>query len=306
MKVKEDYIKNSILGAIVGDAMDVPYEFRNKHQINNSIKDYMIMDTRRGLPSGAWSDDSSMILCTVESLNTTKTNMVDIANNYLKWYDENHWTAIGRIFDMGSTTRTALEGIRQGQYINGCGEMDKGNGSLMRVLPLALYLRNEDINRIKDTVENFSSLTHSTLECKIACVWYALLAKNMIKWECQSIYSILLYTIDDIQYLYSPKEIEPFREVFSTDIFFKNVSQLSGSGYVVDAVGVIINCLFNSDNFRDAILRAILIGDDTDTNASLVGGIAGLAYDIPTSWIDDLMKKDEILELLNSIDWNEK
>lgn len=304
MVIAKDYIKNSILGAIVGDAMGVPYEWKTSKQVNRILKDYMVADNRRMLPSGAWSDDSSMILCTVESLNNTGRDMVEIANNYVKWYDENHWTSIGRIFDMGGTTRVAMENIRNGCCVNGLGEMDKGNGSLMRVLPMSLYLRDKGRYEIKEVIENFSTLTHGSTECKIACVWYSLIVKHILEMpKLAQLYSVLFMARKEIEELYSDEELEPFNRILSGEILFKRPEELNGSGYVVHSLEVVINCLFNQNGYRDAILRAISVGNDTDTNACLVGGIMGLIDDIPESWLNEIMRKDDIIELLDKIDW---
>lgn len=294
---------NGILGAIVGDAMGVPYEFKDRTEIKSILKGEMVSDERRGLPKGTWSDDSSMILCTVESLNTHGTNMKAMGNTFIKWYDKNHWTPHGRVFDIGSTTRNAMDNIKLGFYINGAEEMDKGNGSLMRILPLACYLHDKDASEIKETIENCSALTHSTKECKIACVWYSLIVTSLMNTRTLNMSTVLFIAEKAIMSLYSREELRPFSRILSDEVLYLTPDELNGSGYVVHSLEVIINCLFNSINFRDAILRAISIGFDTDTNASLVGGLVGLRHEISQDLIDDLVRKEDILELLEKINW---
>ena len=136
-------IKNSILGAVVGDAMGVPYEFMPKNKIR--FKDEMIEDKRRYLPSGTWSDDSSMIFCTMESIIKNGQDVKNVGDEFIKWYDEGYWTPYGRVFDIGGTTSESIESMKNGIYINGLGDDNSGNGSLMRILPCAIYSKDWSI-----------------------------------------------------------------------------------------------------------------------------------------------------------------
>lgn len=304
-----EIIKESIWGAIVGDAMGVPFEWKKMEEITPPLE--LTEDTRRGLPAGTWSDDSSMILCTLESLLDNGRNMKAIGDSFVsRWYDNPHWTPTGRIFDMGNTTRYAMECIKNGEYANGLCERDKGNGSLMRILPLALYMYNKDIKEIKETIENCSALTHGTLECKIACVWYSLLVREILKsgkdgWGLPIgiDISIINNVEEQIRNLYAEEDLKPFERVLCHDMLMLAPKRLNNTGYVVHSLEVVINCLFNSSSFIMGIQRAISIGGDTDTNASLVGGILALMYEIPEELKDGIVKKEQIEELLERVDW---
>ncbi len=65
-------------------------------------------------------------------------------------------------------------------------EMDNGNGSLMRVLPLAYYLKETPpMEKIK-IIEDVSSLTHAHNRSKLACIIYVEYAINLIKGNSKS------------------------------------------------------------------------------------------------------------------------
>ena len=59
-------------------------------------------------------------------------------------------------------------------------------------------------------------------------------------------------------------------------------------------------CFYNTDHFRDAILKAVNLGDDADTTAAVCGQIAGAYYGregIPEAWVQRLTKRDLIESL---------
>ena len=83
---------------------------------------------------------------------------------------------------------------------------------------------------------------------------------------------------------------------------FMNLEEnnIKSSGYVVDTLEAAIWCFLNTDNYKDCVLKAVNLGDDTDTVGAVVGGLAGLYYgldDIPKEWVDIIPKKEWIMEL---------
>lgn len=71
-------------------------------------------------------------------------------------------------------------------------------------------------------------------------------------------------------------------------------------GYVVDTLEAAVWCLLTTDNYRDGVLKAVNLGDDTDTVAAVAGGLAGALYSyeaIPKEWRDALIKRDYIEEM---------
>ena len=68
-------------------------------------------------------------------------------------------------------------------------------------------------------------------------------------------------------------------------------------------------CFLNTDNYKDAVLKAINLGGDTDTIAALTGGLAGVYYGydaIPQIWILQIVNPDLIYNLISKMNLNEK
>ncbi len=174
-------VKDGIIGLVVGDALGVPVEFSGKYDRNiDPVTDMREYETHNQ-PKGTWSDDSSMTIATMTSIvNKNGIDYDDIMNEFINWckYDKHTNSDSGR-FDIGNTTIRALTRYSNGTpslESGGKRERDNGNGSLMRILPLA-YLKNIDYN----TIENISSLTHAHKISKIACVLYVQIAKSMLE-----------------------------------------------------------------------------------------------------------------------------
>ncbi len=95
-------------------------------------------------PAGTWSDDSSLAFCLADSLcNGYALN--DITDKFVSWYYDNFWTAHGAVFDIGNTTSEAIFRLKQGNKnpakAGAIDEYSNGNGSLMRIIPLAFVLQ---------------------------------------------------------------------------------------------------------------------------------------------------------------------
>ena len=76
--------------------------------------------------------------------------------------------------------------------------------------------------------------------------------------------------------------------------------QIRSSGYVLHTLEASIWCLLNTDNYKDAVLKAVNIGSDTDTTGAVTGGLAGLLYgyeSIPEHWLNQLARKNDIEDL---------
>lgn len=177
-KNKKD-IKGAIMGAVVGDALGVPFEFMDKEDIDISLINKLDKRGRWGQQKGTWSDDSSMILCTMESL-CTKYDIHDIGDTYVKWVREGYWTPFGITYDIGSTVGYSIRQISRGDYSGTDDENKCGNGSLMRIIPLSIYLYNHpEIDKFQ-AIKEFSSLTHSHIRCIIGCAIYTEIVFNLL------------------------------------------------------------------------------------------------------------------------------
>ena len=78
--------------------------------------------------------------------------------------------------------------------------------------------------------------------------------------------------------------------------------EIRSSGYVVDTLEAAVWCLLNTDSYKACVLKAVNLGDDTDTVGAVAGGIAGMYYGIntiPSEWLEAVAKKQYIIQLCN-------
>lgn len=154
-------LKGAIYGLAIGDAIGVPYEF--KHRGTFTCTDMIGFGTHNQ-PIGTWSDDTSLTLATLDSINkyNEEINYADIRKNFKNWLHDGIYTPFEEVFDVGGTTAKA---INIGYGINS--EDANGNGSLMRILPLAFIENVTD-----EEIGNVSAITHAHAISKDACVQY--------------------------------------------------------------------------------------------------------------------------------------
>ena len=236
-------------------------------------------------------------------------------DRWVKWINESEYTSTGVTFDIG---RTCLKAIKK--YCNGsaplqCGSTsinENGNGSLMRILPVCLYLfeQQKSLNisddEVIDIVHNCSALTHAHIRSKLACGIYYFLVRAVLG-ECGELTERLQIGIDNAFEYYGKNdenELGSYNRLISLSQF-KNTSKelIKSTGYVVYTLEAAIWCLINTSSYKEAVLKAVNLGDDTDTIAAVTGGLAGLYYTydgIPVSWRAKVQKKNWIDSLLKA------
>jgi ADP-ribosylglycohydrolase len=301
-------LQGGIFGVATGDALGVPYEFLSRERMERFPATDMIGQGTHNQPLGTWSDDSSLTFCLMEGLLSGYNTKV-IGQKFVAWFDRAYWSPHGSVFDIGITTRHAIYRIEQGHMPEICGGMDEysnGNGSLMRILPLVYYLRNEeDIAERYQIVKEVSSMTHGHFRSVFACfiyVEYALLLLNGTEkfqayTEVKELVNAFVETQD-----FNEKEVGFFYEVLQEDISKRDPEKLRGSGYVVRSLEASLWCLLTTDSFEACVLKAVNLGEDTDTTAAIAGGLAGMYYGIeaiPQKWTSQLVRYDDIQNLID-------
>lgn len=301
-------VKDSLYGFIVGDAMGVPVEFEDREKLINKPVTSMLGYGSHDVEEGVYSDDTSMTLATMDSIIKQNgiINYNDIADKFCNWVNNNEYTATNKVFDIGMTTKYALI-----KYFNNkidatmCGGTninENGNGSLMRMLPIALYCFYKNIkddNEIFTLVKNSSSITHahdiSILGCYIYVRYVISLLETKNKISSYNFIKKLDYSmfIEEVKLEYS-------RILFS-DISTLNINDINSSGYVVDTLEAVFWIILNCSNYNESIIGAINLGGDTDTIGAITGSIAGILYgydNISKRWISKLKNKDYIDEII--------
>lgn len=283
---------DGIMGLVVGDAVGVPFEFKRRDTFKAT--DMTGYGTYHQ-PIGTWSDDSSLTLATVESLvRLERIDLKDIMQNFYYWLYYGEFTPYGNTFDVGNTTRGAIYRFECGMSPKECGGktiMDNGNGSLMRILPMAFTTCNSK------EIRNVSALTHAHEISKQACDIYIYLARDLIVGLDKEI------PIQCLSACGLPKGFERIG-------YIKNLrrDEIKSTGYVIDTLEAALWCFLNTDNYRDCVLEAVNLGEDTDTIAAICGGLAGIYYGvggkkgIPEAWIEQIARKEYIKELCDAFE----
>jgi ADP-ribosylglycohydrolase len=299
------HTKGLLFGIAIGDALGVPVEFMSrKHLQVNPVIGMRAYGTHHQ-PAGTWSDDTAMSMLLVEQL-IEGYDVQKLANRFCHWYQYNQWTPHGEIFDMGVATRNAMDKLAKGVPASSSGECDdysNGNGSLMRILPLAIYLQNKPIDERFRVVKEVSSITHAHIRSIIGCFFAVEFVINLLKEKdkCDA-YAEAQNIVRDYLHLINIKtsEIELYNRILFDDISRIPQEDIYSSGYILHTLEASLWAFLTTDNFKDAVLKAVNLGDDADTIGSVTGGLAGLFYgfeQIPTEWVETLVKKEDIEEL---------
>lgn len=311
---ESERIKGSFFGFFVGDALGVPVEFVKRDELKKNKVTKMLEYGTHNQPIGTWSDDSSMVIATMDSLiNNKDINYNDIMDNFLKWYKEEKYTPNGQVFDIGGSTASALSKYKNDNTNYICGSNDiysNGNGSLMRILPISIYLHYSD-NSLFDVIGNISSMTHAHIYSILSCIIYSVLINEYLKnLDIKNAYSNMQLIIKNILEDDNNKGLgdlddlkQKFNRIIYNDISVLNENDIKSSGFVIDSLEASIWCLLNTNNYKDAVLKAVNLGDDTDTIGALTGGLAGLVYGyngIPKNWINVLKRKEYLASLVDN------
>jgi len=304
--MKERNICRDILfGVAVGDALGVPVEFKSRQTIAQNPVIDMIGFGTYNLPPGTFSDDSSLTFCLAEAL-TQEFSIQNIGLNFIAWLYDNYWTADGKVFDVGIATSRAIEKLSKGanpELAGGMGVSDNGNGSLMRILPLLVYLKNKELSERFQITKQVSSITHGHIRSVIACFYYLEFARKILDGMSKfQIYESLQTEISDYLTLLKidTEEIKLFDRLLNQDIHGLKEDEISGSGYVLHTLEASIWCLLKTENYSDAVLKAVNLGEDTDTTGAVTGGLAGLLYgydSIPHNWVQQIARRQDIEDL---------
>ena len=253
-------LRDCIYGQAVGDALGVPYEFCARGTFKC---DGMTGFGTHRQPAGTWSDDTSMTLAICDSYRVKGyIDIDDIRNRFLSWFYNDEYTC-DYVFDVGNTTASALKS-KQGNS----DEYSNGNGSLMRTLPLAFT------NATNEEIEAVSAITHAHQISTKACVTLTRIARMLIDGS-------------------SPRIVAETLDFDYTD----DVGFIRSGGYVLDTLYAAFWCLVTTSTYEKCVLKAVNLGDDTDTTATIAGGLAGIAYgidQIPSKWIEQLRNKETI------------
>ena len=291
MRTLRDRYRGALLGMAVGDAIGTTIEFSPPGSA--SVHD-MVGGGPFGLPVGAWTDDTSMALCMAESLILQQEfDAVDQMRRYTWWHERGYFSSIGHCFDIGVTTRQALQRFASdgNPTAGSTHEHSAGNGSLMRLAPIPLMYGYDD-DLCAQYGRDSSRTTHGAPQAVDACAAYALLIAGALRGcrhaeLCGQTYAPLT----KYQWHYT------IAEVVNGSYRQRQPPQIAGTGYVVKSFEAAMWAFYHQSTFADAVLAGVNLGDDADTTGAIAGQLAGAVYGesgIPEHWRTRLIKYDVI------------
>ena len=291
-----------IYGLVVGDALGVPVEFEKRDTY--SIIDMVGYGTYNQ-PPGTWSDDTSLTLALMEHLGE-KSDLSILIDKFVS-YRDGYLTPFGYCFDIGIASNEAIERYLSGISPEVCGGKDErsnGNGALMRISPLVfLLLKNFNlINQVR-VIKKYTTVTHGHPRSIVALIIYFFLLKDMLfndsLPEVLDSVQIKLEEIFSQNSEYWEEYENHFKEIFDEEFYHKSREEIKSTGYVVDTLKACLWCVGTTNSFKDAVLKAVNLGEDTDTIGAITGTLAGAKYSfesIPKEWIEKLVNKALIEE----------
>ena len=306
MKYYYQFIEGAILGSVVGDALGVPGEFMTREELGeNPITDMIGGGAHEQLP-GTWSDDTSMTLCTIESIIEKGIDYDDQMYRFADWLWSATNTARDEVFDVGGATKHAIFRYMKKTPALECGELAEntcGNGSLMRIMPTALYIvgqygNHELDDRAAAIIHNTSKCTHAHVRCQIACgIFCSIVFQMTCGGDLHN--AVKGGLASAIQYYRQKQEYASMIGEFETlvNIDKWTEEEIQSTGYVLHTLQAALWCLLTTNGYAECVLKAVNLGSDTDTTAAVAGSLAGLWYgekQIPRDWSEKTVKYENI------------
>jgi ADP-ribosyl-[dinitrogen reductase] hydrolase len=272
-------ILDRAVGALVGLAVGTTLEFSRRDDRTGRLTD-MVGGGPFSLKVGEWTDDTAMALALADSLRAAGGfDAHDLMTRFVAWWKEGAYSSNGSCFDIGITTRESLARFqRSGDAFSGSTDGPKaGNGSLMRLAPVAIRYWNDAAARRRVAAEQ-SRTTHGAPEAVDACVVFA---------------DILADAIAGPRSIVMKPRIGGFAgriaAIAAGSWRGKARADIRGSGYVAHALEASLWCVGRTSSFRDAVLLAANLREDADTTAAITWQLAGALYGlagIPAAWRD--------------------
>lgn len=296
-------VRATVLGHAVADALGVPVEFTARAERDKDPVMEMRGFGTYPVPAGAWSDDTSMALCALDSLGAEGWSPDGVMRRFALWYTCGEYTPTGRMFDVGGTCMAAIEKYLRGTPAELCGQKGEGtvgNGALMRLYPFVLWAwqKGGPWEAWEKRIDCATALTHAHPRALMASRIYARVLLALLR---EPTLDAARTALTEAGRAYAKeREIGHFKRLFSSDFAALEREKIRSSGYAVDTLEAALWCLFTTDTYRDAVMRAVGLGEDTDTVGAVTGSLAGALYGaeaIPREWLSHLIKRDLIEDL---------
>ena len=272
-----DRRRGALIGLAIGDALGAAVEFKSPGSFI-PVTHYR-SGGPHGLKAGEWTDDTSMALALADSI-ALGWNVNDQAERYVKWWKTGKYSVNGRCFDIGITTRSALDNFVANKDALTSGDRSdraSGNGSIMRLAPVPIrfgHLYADQLNELSRLAEESSIPTHASEQCVSACRYLATILAALIHGEDRD--EVLSPDWKSLQQLNDIKPLHPLiQEIAEGSFRKKEPPAIQGPGWVVKSLEASLWAFHDAAGFEEAVLRAVNLGDDADTTGAICGQLAG-------------------------------
>ncbi|HEV3162970.1 MAG TPA: ADP-ribosylglycohydrolase family protein [Isosphaeraceae bacterium] len=305
--IEKDRQRGMLIGLAIGDALGAAVEFAAPGSFPEVTG--FRGEGPHGLKPGEWTDDTSMALALADSIAEAGWDLNDQARRYLAWFLTGAYSVNGRAFDIGVTTARSLRRFRESGDARTSGdraENSSGNGSIMRLAPVPIryaHLFPDGLPLLIERATESSLPTHASPQCVSACAYLALVL-------CGLVHGLPRDTVLDPHWEALERlagTLSLHREVTAIaegSFRRKQPSEIRGSGYVVRTLEAALWAFHDAVDFRQAVLRAVNLGDDADTTGAVCGQLAGAFWGesgIPSEWRQGLAKQDMIEQALRGL-----
>jgi ADP-ribosylglycohydrolase len=263
----DDRIAAGLTAYACGDALGVPWEGRPPSDA--TAEEIEVLPTRGDWPPGATSDDTALTLLVAEHL-VEHDGSVD-SEAFLARLAERAPTVRG----LGPSTLEAIRILDEAGRLPT--EGGNTNGAPMRALPLGWATALEDAARRRQLVVELSRSTHPSPEAQVAACVMAACAS----WALEGAAGRLLVEIA-IEEARAAAELSGTSGGLADQLVTVSNGEWTppADGIGLDPYETVVAslaCVVGAPSLRDALVRAVGLGGDTDTVAALTGGLLGCA-----------------------------
>ena len=298
----QDRYRGSLVGLAAGDALGTTLEFQPPGSFEPILD--MVGGGPFNLEPGEWTDDTSMALCLADSLISKKGfDPVDQLERYVKWSQEGYLSSNGRCFDIGNTVGAALATFRKTRkpFCGPDGRFTAGNGSVMRLAPVPLFFHGAKPEEAIFYCGESSRTTHQATAAIDACRYLGSMIIAALNGAAKS----ELYKASIFQKCWEKKPLCKEIADLATGKFMKKTAQaIRASGYVVESLEAALWAFYNTETFEQGCLKAVNLGNDSDTTGAIFGQLAGAFYGIhgiPARWKEQMAKSEIIIDFADRL-----
>lgn len=300
------------MGMVVGDALGAPLEFTKLNYDAKDLTFNMHNSSKYGLKAGQWTDDTSMGLCLTDSLLVCqKFDPYDVMLRYLAWWNcgynnafrYDHTNKLKHSVGLGGNISGSLKKFLEVgiNYTTWGNTNTSGNGSMMRNAPIPVAYHDDPIKatRVAHHQSRCTHQGHEASECACILTWICVGWINDNKQNMEeliSTYKPIISNRNISKLLASSGDWNWKNHKFKYNTNrAKEQPDYIGS-YSTDCMAMALHIMLYTNNFFEAVVRAVNLGGDADTLGSVVGQLAGAKYgysSIPIQWLQSVYYWDQ-------------